>query len=104
MCAAEAQKIPTKTIETQKEIRWDEKCEIFWKDIQNKAGNLRINPSKLPRKRTTPPKIEKCPGGNAAPGFDENIISYYRKFYYKALDCIIDTIIDRLTNKILKRT
>ena len=39
--------------------------------------------SKLPRKRRAPARIEECLEGNAAPKFDENIVSYYRKIYYK---------------------
>ena len=48
----------------------------------------------LPRKRGGPPRIEECLGGNAAPEFDEDIVSYYRKIYYEALDIITNPITD----------
>ena len=82
----EAQKISKKTVETLKKIRWDKKYEPFWNDFENKAANLRIDPPKLPRKRRTPPSIEECPRENAAPEFDEYIVSLLRKIYYEALD------------------
>ena len=41
-------------------------------------------------------------GGNAAPEFDEDIVSYYRKFYYEALDCINNAVTDRFHQQDLK--
>ena len=69
-------------------MRCHEKFELFWKDVQNNAVNLRIDPLKLPRKRRAPPKIEEYLGGNTAPEFDGDMVSYYRKTYCKAMDCI----------------
>ena len=39
---AEAMKISKKIVKTLKKVRCDEKFELFWKDVQNKAANLRI--------------------------------------------------------------
>ena len=75
-------------------MRCDEKFELFWKDRQNKAASLRIDPPKLPKKRKEPSRIEECLGGNAAPEFDEDIVPSYRKVYYEAPDCITNAIID----------
>ena len=66
----EAQKISKKTVETLKKVRCDEKLELFWK-------------VKVTKKRRAPARIEECLEGNAAPKFGENIVSYYRKIYYK---------------------
>ena len=57
-------------------MRCDEKLELFWKDMLNKAANLRINPPKLPKGKKTSPRTEECLGENAAPEFDEVIASY----------------------------
>ena len=83
-------------------MRCDEKFELFWKDGQNKAASLRIDPPKLPKKRKAPSRIEECLGGNAAPEFDEEIVSYYRKIYYEAPDCITNAIIDRFDQQDFK--
>ena len=93
MCATEAQKI-SKNTRNPKKMRCDERFGLFQKDVQNKPANLRIGPSVLPRKRGGPPRIEECLGGNTAPEFDEDIVSYYRKIYYEALDIITNPITD----------
>ena len=82
LCVAEAQEISKKIVETLKKMRCDEKFELFWKDVQNKAANLRFHPPKLPRKMRASYRIEKCLGENAASKFDEYIVFYYRKVYY----------------------
>ena len=82
LCVAEAQKISKKTIKTLKKMKLDKKFELLWKDVQNKASNLRIDSPKLTRIRRAPPRTDEYPGGNAAPEFEEYIVSYYRKVYY----------------------
>ena len=79
LCATEAQKVLKKTVETLKKMRCDDKIKLFWKDLQNKPANLRIDPPKLSGKRRAPLRIEECLGGNAAPEFEEDIVSYNRK-------------------------
>ena len=76
-------------------MRCDEKFELFWKDVQNKAANIRIHSPESPRKNRAPPRIEECLGGNAALKFDECIVSFDRKIYYEALDCATIAITDR---------
>ena len=76
-------------------MRRDEKSELVWKDVQNKAANLCIDLPKLPRKKTVPPRTEECLGGNATPESDKHIVSYNRKVYYEALDYITNAIMDR---------
>ena len=94
LCAADVQTISKKTVKTLKMMRCDEYFELFWKDEQNKAANLSIDSQKLPSKKRAPPRIEECLGGYTAPEFDEDIISYYRKTYYEALDCITNVVTD----------
>ena len=48
----------------------DEKFELFWKDVQKKAANLRIDRPKLPRKRIALLRIQECIGGNGTSEFD----------------------------------
>ena len=94
--ATGGQKIWKKAVETAKKMRCEEECKLFWKDVQNKATYLCIDPPKLPTKRRAPPRIEECLGVNAAPDFDQNIISYYKNIYHESLDCITDAITDRI--------
>ena len=90
-------------IEILKNTRCDETLKLIWKDAENKAASLRIDPPKLPRKsRRAPSRIEECVGGNALPEFEEDIISYYRKIYYEAPDCITNAILDRFDQKDFK--
>ena len=74
---------------------WDEKFELFWKDVQSEAANLRTDPPELLRKRRASTRIEECIGENAAPEFYKDIISYNRKIYHEALDCITNVIVDQ---------
>ena len=74
-------RILKKTVETLKKMKF----ELFWKDVENKAAYLHINPPKLPRKRRAPPRIEECLRRNAVPEVDKDNVSYYRKFLYEAL-------------------
>ena len=75
-------------------MRCDEKFELFWKDVQKKAANLSIDPPKLPREMVALLRIQECLGGNGTPEFHEDIVSYYRKIYYEALDCITNATTD----------
>ena len=50
--------------------------------------------SKVTQERRAPPRLEECLGGNIAPEFYEEIVSYYRKVYYEALDGITNAITD----------
>ena len=102
LCLAEAQKISKKTVKTLKKMRWDEKFELIWKDVQKKSASLRINPPKLLREKRASPRIEECLGGNTATEFDKDIASYYRKIYYGYLDYKTNVILIALINKILK--
>ena len=86
LCAAEAQQISKKIVETLKKM----------KDVQSKAANPRFHRPKLPRKMIAPHRIEKCLGGNAASKFHKDIVFYYRKTYYGDLDCITNAITDYL--------
>ena len=52
-----------------------------------------ISLPKLPRKKRAPPTIEEYLRGNAAPEFDKDIVSYYRKIYHEALDCITNSFL-----------
>ena len=87
---AASRRILKKTVETLKKMKF----ELFWKDAQNKAAYLHINPPKLPRKRRASPRIEECLRRNAAPEFDEENVSYYRKILYETLDCLTNGITD----------
>ena len=52
-----------------------------------------ISLPKLPRKKRAPPTIEEYLRGNAAPEFDKDIVSYYRKIYHEALDFITNSFL-----------
>ena len=75
-------------------MRSDEKFKLFWKDVENKAAIFDVNPERLPRKKLAPARIEECLGGSAAPEFNDDVVSHYRKIYYKSLGCIINAIED----------
>ena len=57
------------------------KFELLWKDVQNKAANLCINLPKLPRKKRAPPTIEEYLRGNAAPEFDNSLLTTGKSIY-----------------------
>ena len=87
-----------------------EKDEMWWeiwaflerRTKQSTQANLRIDPPKLPRKSRAPPRTEERLGGNAAPVFDEDILSYYRKICYEDLDCITNAITDHFDQQNFK--
>ena len=54
------------------------------------------------RKKRAPARIEECLGGSAAPKFDGDVVSHYRKVYYESLDCITNAIKDRLDQEDFK--
>ena len=76
-------------------MRGDEKFNLYWKDVQNKAAIFDVDLPRLPRKKRVPARIEECLGGSAALEFDDYVVSHYRKIYYKSLDCIINAIEER---------
>ena len=98
----EAQKIAKSTVITLKKMGSDEKCDLFWKDVKNKAAIFDVDPPRLPRKKRVPARIEEFLGGSATPEFDDDVVSHYRKIYYEALGCIINVIEDRFIRKISK--
>ena len=58
LCAAEAQKIAKSTVNILKEMRSDEKFNLFWKDVENKAAIFDVDPPRLPRKKRAQARIE----------------------------------------------
>ena len=84
------------------ENKSDEKFNLFWKDVENKAAILDVDPPRLPRKKRVPARIEECLGGSATPEFDDDVVSHNRKIYYEALDCIINAIEDRFDQEDFK--
>ena len=54
-----------------------------------------VDPPRLQRKKREPATIEEHPGLSAAPEYDNDVVSYYRKIYYQSLSCIINAIEDR---------
>ena len=95
LCAVEAQKIAKSTVNKLKKMRSDEKFNLFWKDVENKAAIFDVDPRRLPRKKRVPARIKECLGGSAAPEFDDDVVSHYRKIYYESLDYIINATEDR---------
>ena len=83
-------------------MRSDEKFNLFWKDVKNKAAIFDVDPPRLPRKKRAPARIEECLGGSAAPEFEDDVVSHYRKIYYESLDCIINAIEDRFDQEDFK--
>ena len=81
LCAAEAQKIAKNTVNTLKKMRSDEKFNLFWKDVENKAAIFDVDLPRLPRKKRAPARIDDCLGGSGTPEFDGDMVSHYRKTY-----------------------
>ena len=50
LCAAEAQKIAKSTVSPLKKLRSDDKFNLFWKDVENKAAIIRCRPSEIAKK------------------------------------------------------
>ena len=83
-------------------MRSDEKFNLFWKDVKNKAAIFDVDPPRLPRKKRAPARIDQCLGGSATPEFDGDMVSHYRKTYYESLDCIINAIEHRFDQEDFK--
>ena len=83
-------------------MRSDEKFNLFRKYFENKAAIFDVDPPRLPRKKRGPARIEECLGVSAAPEFDDDVVSHYRKIYYESLGCIINAIEDRLDHEDFK--
>ena len=66
LCAAEVQKIAKSTVNTLKRMRSNEKFNLFWKDVENKAAIFDVDHPRLPRKKKAPARSEECLGGRAA--------------------------------------
>ena len=59
------------------------------------------NPPKFRRKEEHH-RTDEYLGGNTAPEFDEDIVCYYRKIYYEALDCITNAVANRFDQQDFK--
>ena len=94
LCATEAQEIAKSTVNTLKRMRSDEKFNLFWKDVENKAAIFFVDHPRLPRKKRALPKIEEFLGGGAALEFNDDVVSHNRKINYESLDCIINAMKD----------
>ena len=96
LCTTEAQKITKSTVNTLKQkMRSDEKFNLLWKGVENKAAIFDVDPQRFPRKKRVPARIKECLGGSAAPEFDDDVVSDYRRIQYESLDCIINANEDR---------
>ena len=62
-------------------MRSDEKFNLFWKDVENKAAIFEADPPRLPRKKRATARIDKCLGGSATPEFNGGMVCHYRKIY-----------------------
>ena len=59
LCAVEAQEIVKSTVNTLKRMRSDEKFNLLWKDVENKAAIFFADHPRLPRKKRALPRIEE---------------------------------------------
>ena len=55
-------------------MRSDEKFNLFWKDVENKAVIFDGDLPRLPRKKRAPARIELELGGSVAPEFDNDVV------------------------------
>ena len=76
----EAQKIAKSTVITLKKMGSDEKFDLFWKDVKNKAAIFDVDPPRLPRKNRVPARIEEFLGGSATPEFDDDVYLIIEKY------------------------
>ena len=58
---------------------------LFWKLIKQKASDLNINESMLPRQRKQPRRYED---GTSEGEFPESMEDLYRRMYFEALDLV----------------
>ena len=61
-------------------MRSDEKFNLFWKDVENKAAIFDVDPPRLPRKKRVPARIEECLIESAAPKFDDDMYLITEKY------------------------
>ena len=90
LSAAESQALAAMTIRTLKNMRADDKCALFWKDVTTLADNNLVNAPVLPRRRRLPARY-----GDAPVEFDETPEFRYRHVYFDALDKLTMSITDR---------
>ena len=91
--AAEAQDIVKLTASTLQFIQTIKMFDQFWaKVIHYASGEIDVRSPELPRKRKAPRRLQV---GCGEPSFAQSPKDLYRRYYFKALDLVLEAISDR---------
>ncbi len=99
--AAEGQSIAKMTLVTLKSIRSESSFELFWDKVLKMTSEKDINDPELPRRRKIPNRLDTSGTENYT---FPDVQSYYRQYYFEALDLIINCITTDLTRKVTEFT
>ncbi|XP_038055179.1 uncharacterized protein LOC119727383 [Patiria miniata] len=95
LSACESQRIASMTVNALRSIRSDDSFKMFWAKVLRESKQNDVGAPVLPRRRSTPKKLEECYGGVAAPEYPSTPHAYFRQIYYQALDLAVTSITDR---------
>ncbi len=89
LSAAEGQEVAKLTVETLQSLRCENNFDLFWQKVDVYMNDLNVNEPTLPRRRKAPQRYEIC---HSEPFFSATPKEFYRRFYYEALDLVINSI------------
>jgi hypothetical protein len=92
LSAAEGQEVAKLTVQTLQLLRCENNYDIFWQKVDLYMKELSVDEPTLPRRRRAPQRYET---GSGEPFFSETTKDLYRRFYYEALDLVINSISKR---------
>ena len=92
--AAEGQQVGRMVIDTLHSLRMEESYDLFWIKVGTVAGAVDINVEEpqLPRQHKTPRRFDD---GLTGGYFHDTPKTFYRQFYYEAIDNIISSLKNR---------
>ena len=96
LSAADGRTTAEATIKTLISLRNETRFDLFWENVLKQASRLGADEPKLPRKRKQPKDLQEYFGYGAATETEYySVKDLYRKYYFEALDTVINCIKDR---------
>ena len=90
--AAEGHVVAHMTKVTLSSLRYESNFKLFWAKVVKMVNDVDVGDPELPRQRRRPARYEF---GSASAEFHSSPESFYRQFYFEAIDLIVQTINDR---------
>lgn len=92
LSAAEGQQAAKMTVKTFESIRTDEAFDLFWEKVNRLATSFDVSDPQLSRQRKLPRRYDD---GLSTGDFHHTPKTYYKQYYFEAIDLIINCIRDR---------